>query len=309
MSTVELNPKMPMYLMDGDLRTAFHVSRTLGKPLLLEGEPGTGKTQLAMAYAAGQEAPLFTFPTTSASTVEQLRSSFDNVQRLFDAQYVVANTQMEKAGLTQKLDMQGRQVDHLDDYVRLGALALAYKTSGSVLLIDEIDKAPRDFPNSVLFELDQAKIIIPETRQVIAAVDGRMPTTVITSNREQALSDAFLRRCIYHFIEFPAPNRMREIVRLHYPGANEKLVRSAIDVFYQIRELKLDRSPATGEFLDWLAYLQQDGHVNPKDLDKVPAPQTLFKSVRDRELLQWIQDHGVKRVQQVRAEERRRAED
>ena len=280
------------YLLDTELAEAVAIARTLGMPLLLEGEPGTGKTRLAGAVASALDTALYEFPVTSESKVEQLIVDFDNIQRLTDAQAAILNVQLQQAGLDQRLDLGGRAVDNLGDYVKLGPLARAYKHPGSVLLIDEIDKGKREFSNSLLYVFSERKIVIPYTGEVIEAAEGQMPTIIITSNREQSLPGAFLRRCIYHYIAFPSPERLAAIVRLHFPDADEQLIGAAVTVFYQLRELKLEKRPATAEMLNWFAYLIARGISSP-ELDRLPGSSTLIKSNADLGRLKDIQTHGI----------------
>jgi MoxR-like ATPase len=280
------------YLLDPELADAVSIARTLGMPLLLEGEPGTGKTRLAEAVASTLHARLYEFPVTSESKVEQLVVDFDNIQRLTDAQATILNVQLQQAGLDQRLDLGGRSVDNLNDYVKLGPLARAYKDPGSVLLIDEIDKGKREFSNSLLYAFSEKKIVIPYTGEVLEVPLENMPVIVITSNREQSLPAAFLRRCIYHYISFPASERLRAIVRLHYPGADEPLIHAAVSVFYQLRDLKLDKKPATAEMLNWFAYLLAKD-IPSAELDRLPGSQSLIKSHADLARLKEIQQYGV----------------
>ena len=282
-----------MYILDDDLAKAFLIARILGKPLLLEGEPGTGKTKLAQEYALHTGLPIFEFPVTSESKVSHLVSHFDDVMRLMDSQAVIANAQMEQAGIGARLDLKGRQIDNLDDYVRLGPLARAYKRPSSVLLIDEVDKAPREFPNNLLYVINDRKAVIPETGEVIETTLEDMPTIVITSNHEQDLPAPFIRRCVYHYIEFPNPTRMREILRLHHPDANEKMVEAAITVFYQLRDLGLQRKPSTSEIIDWLTYLKGNGQISPEDLERLEGYQTLVKHKDDLPVLEAIREKGI----------------
>ena len=283
------------YLLDPELADAVAIARTLGMPLLLEGEPGTGKTRLAEALALAMNTTLYEFPVTSESKVEHLIVDFDNIQRLTDAQAAILNVQLQQAGLQQRLDLGGRSVDNLHDYVKLGPLARSYKHPGSILLIDEIDKGKREFSNSLLYVFSERRIVIPYSGEVIESATEQMPTIVITSNREQSLPAAFLRRCIYHFITFPAPERLQDIVRLHFPDADSQLIGAAVNVFYQLRELKLDKKPATAEMLNWFAYLTARG-VSPKELDHLPGPSTLIKSHADLGRLKEIQELGVERL-------------
>jgi len=293
------------YILDDDLAKAFLIARILGKPLLLEGEPGTGKTKLAQEYASHTGLALFEFPVTSESKVSHLISAFDDVMRLMDSQAVIANAQLERAGLTTRLDLQGRSVDNLKDYVRLGPLTHAYRAPNSVLLIDEIDKAPREFPNNLLYVINDRKVIVPETGEVIETTLETMPAIVITSNHEQDLPAPFIRRCVYHYIEFPSPARMREIVRLHHPDANETLVESAVRIFYQLRELGLQRKPSTSEILDWLTYLKRDGEVSDEALNHLEGYQALVKHKDDLPVLESIKKHGIETVRTNRTTQRR----
>ncbi|MGK5094376.1 MoxR family ATPase [Deltaproteobacteria bacterium TL4] len=281
------------YLLDEKLSEAFHIARLLGKPLLLEGEPGTGKTKLAQEYAYSENLPIFEVPITSESKVSNLVSRFDEVQRLMDAQAIIANAQMKQAKIDMIISTGDRKVDHLEDYVHLGPLAKAYNTPHSVLLLDEIDKAPRELPNNLLFLLSERRIVIPETQQVIECTPESMPTIVITSNHEQDLPAPFVRRCIYAYIEFPSPERMRDIIRLHHPNANDKMVQTAIEIFYQLRDLDLTRKPSTAEILDWITYLIRENIYDAKSIQRIQGAQTLVKHRDDRELLEIIQKEGI----------------
>ena len=281
------------YLLDSKLSEALQIARLLEKPLLLEGEPGTGKTKLAQEFAKKDNRPLFEVPITSESKVSLLVSRFDEVQRLMDTQAAVANAQMKKAGIEMQIDTGGRKVENLEDYVHLGPLAKAFSRPGSVLLLDEIDKAPRELPNNLLFLLSERRIVIPETQQTITCEPDKMPIIVITSNHEQDLPAPFIRRCIYMYIEFPPPERLREIVRMHHPGANKKIITAAIEIFYQLRELDLTRKPSTSEILDWISYLVQTDVLDSKVVERLKGAQTLVKHRDDRELLRAIQEKGI----------------
>jgi MoxR-like ATPase len=232
--------------------------------------------------------------------VSHLVSNFDDVMRLMDSQAVIANAQMERAGLSTRIDLRGRKIDNLKDYVRLGPLTQAYRNPNSVLLIDEVDKAPREFPNNLLYVINDRKVIIPETGEVIETTLETMPSIVITSNHEQDLPAPFIRRCVYHYIEFPNPQRMREIVRLHHPDANETLVESAITVFFQLRELGLQRKPSTSEILDWLTYLKRDGDVSADKLNHLEGYQALVKHKDDLPVLDAVKRYGIDSVKASR---------
>ena len=244
------------YLCDKELAQAFHMSRVLGMPLLIEGEPGTGKTELPLQYATDLKLDLHVYPVGSKSTVDQFVAKFDHVKYLRDSQIEVLNAQREEKNMDSKLSTGGRSTEVLDDYVLLGPAAKAYSSTNSVLLIDEIDKAPREFPNDLLYALSHRKFVMPESGKVIQVSEEDMPAIVITSNREQELPTAFKGRCIYHYISFPGPEIMRDIVAKHYPAADEDIVSKSIGIFYQLRQLGLERAPSTRELLNWLKYLQ-----------------------------------------------------
>ncbi|WP_367388939.1 AAA family ATPase [Lewinella sp. LCG006] len=243
------------YLCDAELAQAFHMSRVLGMPLLIEGEPGTGKTELPLQYAKDQGLELFVFPVGSKSTVEQFVANFDHVRYLRDSQVEVLNAQREEKGL-EPLSSSGRMTENLDDYVQLGPGAKAYLKPNSVLLIDEIDKAPREFPNDLLYALSHRAFILPESGRTIEVSETDMPAVVITSNREQELPTAFKGRCIYHYIRFPEPATMRQIIAKHFAKLEPRLLDSCLDLFYQLREMGLERAPSTRELLNWIKYLQ-----------------------------------------------------
>lgn len=245
-----------LYLCDRELAQAFHMARVLGMPLLIEGEPGTGKTELPLQYAGSKNLDLHVYPVGSKSSVDQFVARFDHVKYLRDSQIEVLNAQREEKGLNTKLSTGGRSTDNLKDYVAYGPAAKAYLSPHSVLLIDEIDKAPREFPNDLLYALSHRKFIMPESGEEISVSEEEMPAIVITSNREQELPTAFKGRCIYHYISFPAPDIMRSIVKKHYADADEDIVNRAIDLFYKLRQLGLERAPSTRELLNWLKYMK-----------------------------------------------------
>ena len=242
------------YICDPELSQAFHMARVLGMPLLIEGEPGTGKTELPIQYAKEQGLELFIYPVGSKSTVEQFVAKFDHVKYLRDSQVEVLNAQRAEKGLD-PLKSGGRSTEQLDDYILLGPGARAFSHPNSVLLIDEIDKAPREFPNDLLFALSHRKFILPESGRTIEISEAEMPAIVITSNREQELPTAFKGRCIYHYITFPEPDMMNAILLKHFPTADEELMQKCINLFYQLRQLGLERAPSTRELLNWLKYL------------------------------------------------------
>lgn len=249
------------YLCDPDLAQAFHMARTLGMPLLIEGEPGTGKTELPIHYAKDRGLDIEVYPVGSKSNVEQFVARFDHVKYLRDSQIEILNAQREEKGLESRLSTGNRNPEKLADYVVKGPAAVAYSKPNSVLLIDEIDKAPREFPNDLLYALSHRKFIMPESGEVIEVSEEDMPAIVITSNREQELPTAFKGRCIYHYIHFPEKDVMGQIVEKHHPNLDEKVVKVALDVFYHLRRLGLERAPTTREVLNWLKYMSD---VSPK---------------------------------------------
>jgi len=281
------------YLCDPELSQAFHISRTLGMPLLIEGEPGTGKTELPLRYAKDQNLPLFTFAVGSKSNVEQFVAKFDHVKYLRDSQVEVLNAQRAEKGLD-PLSSGGRSTERLDDYVLMGPAAQAFSNPNSVLLIDEIDKAPREFPNDLLFALSHRQFVLPESGKVIQISEEEMPAIVITSNREQELPTAFKGRCIYHYIQFPEPDLMEQIVLKHFPEVEEALLDKTINIFYQMRQLGLERSPATRELLHWIKYLS--GYSLQDALDKVDRKEgmgVLIKSHNDIKRIKMQYGGGI----------------
>ena len=242
------------YLCDTELAQAFHMARVLGMPLLIEGEPGTGKTELPLQFARDLNLDLFVYPVGSKSTVDQFVAKFDHVKYLRDSQVEVLNAQREEQGL-EGLSTSGRSTERLDDYVMMGPAAKAYAIPNSVLLIDEIDKAPREFPNDLLYALSHRRFVMPESGKTIEVSESDMPAIVISSNREQELPTAFKGRCIYHYISFPEPPLMRQIVQKHFPKTDKELVEKCMLIFYQMRQLGLERAPSTRELLNWLKYL------------------------------------------------------
>lgn len=275
------------YICDKELAQAFHMARVLGMPLLIEGEPGTGKTELPLQYAKDRSLDLFVYPTGSKSNVEQFVGRFDHVKYLRDSQIEILNAQRQEKGLDSKLSTGGRNSEALQDYVVKGPAALAYSKPNSVLLIDEIDKAPREFPNDLLYALSHRKFIMPESGEVIEVSEADMPTIVITSNREQELPTAFKGRCIYHYIHFPEADMMREIVAKHHPQLDDKIVNVALDVFYHLRNIGLERAPTTREMLNWLKYVKQ--YATEEAIQKIEALDGIGALVKTQTDLEKIQ--------------------
>ncbi len=282
------------YLCDPELAQAFHMARTLGMPLLIEGEPGTGKTELPLQYSKNLNLDLFVYPVGSKSNVEQFVAKFDHVKYLRDSQIEVLNAQREEKGLDSKLSTSGRSTDRLDDYVLLGPAAQAFSAPNSVLLIDEIDKAPREFPNDLLYALSHRKFVMPESGKIVETNEDEMPAIVITSNREQELPTAFKGRCVYHYIKFPEPETMGKIVNKHYPEADKETVDVCINLFYHLRRLNLERAPSTRELLNWLKYVQTfaKGEALEK-INKLEGVGALIKTQADMEYIQKGINEGL----------------
>ncbi len=228
------------YVATEDLMVAVNASVRLRRPLLVKGEPGTGKTVLAEEIAKALGKPLFTWHVKSTTKARHGLYEYDAVARLRDSQ------------------LGDDRVHDIRNYIHKGRLWEAFETEGgAVLLIDEIDKADIEFPNDLLQELDRMEFFVHETKETVAA--RTRPVVLITSNNEKELPDAFLRRCFFHFIRFPDPETMIRIVDVHFPGLEEKLLEEALGVFYDVREVPgLKKKPSTSEFLDWIQLLSQE---------------------------------------------------
>ena len=253
------------YLTNPALQAAVNCALALERPLLVKGEPGTGKTLLAEAIATAIGVPLLTWHVKSTTRAQDGLYVYDTVQRLHDSRFG---------------DGDVKDVGH---YIRWGPLGQAFRSSGRVvLLIDEVDKADLEFPNDLLHELDRMRFRVMETEEEIVAAER--PVVVITSNNETELPDAFLRRCVFHFIDFPDLELMRRIVRVHHPVLDEALVDQALEVFYQLRSLtRLRKRPSTSELVDWLAVLQAAGIQNVKLEAQLPFVGALLKKEQDLE--------------------------
>ncbi|RKP44927.1 AAA family ATPase [Trinickia fusca] len=225
------------YVATDDLKLAVNAAMTLKRPLLIKGEPGTGKTMLAEQVAASLDMPLFQWHIKSTTKAQQGLYEYDAVSRLRDSQ------------------LGDARVQDIANYIVKGVLWQAFESDvPSVLLIDEIDKADIEFPNDLLREIDRMEFHVYETREVVRA--RHRPLVVITSNNEKELPDAFLRRCFFHYIKFPDPATMQQIVDVHYPDVRADLLRAALESFFELRNVSgLKKKPSTSELLDWLKLL------------------------------------------------------
>ncbi len=251
------------YIADDGLLADVNAAVVLGRPLLVKGEPGTGKTVLAAAVAESLGMSAATWSIKSTTKAVEGLYTYDVVQRLNDARFGEGD------------------VRDIRRYIRYGVLGKAFVApERTVVLIDEIDKADLEFPNDLLRELDEMAFHIPELDETVRAV--HRPVVIITSNAEKELPDAFLRRCVFHYIAFPDRERMKKIVDVHLPGLPEKLLEAAFSRFYGLRRLEgLRKRPSTSELLDWLTVLVRAG-IPPEDvMAKFPFPGVLLKQEAD----------------------------
>ncbi|MBR2778819.1 MAG: MoxR family ATPase [Firmicutes bacterium] len=251
------------YVASQELMNSVNVAMALKKPLLIKGEPGTGKTMLAEAIAESLDMPLIIWNIKSTTKAQDGLYVYDAVQRLYDSQFGEGG------------------VDDIRKYIKLGKLGEAFSNDRQVvLLIDEIDKADLEFPNDLLWELDKMEFYIPETKETIAAKER--PIVIITSNAEKELPDAFLRRCIFHYIDFPNAEKMYEIVHVHYPDIEQKLLDQAMSAFYWIRAMPdIQKKPSTSELLDWLQAMVLGG-IEPEQVRELfPFIGTMLKKNQD----------------------------
>jgi len=251
------------YVTSEPLRNAVNVSIALGRPLLIRGEPGTGKTQLSHSIAKGLGKKLFTWNIKSTTKAQEGLYVYDTVQRLNDSRFGDKN------------------VSDIKQYIKLGKLGQAFTSPEQiVLLIDEVDKADIEFPNDLLNELDEMSFYIPETNETISAI--HRPITVITSNAEKELPDAFLRRCIFHYIEFPNHELMEKIVKVHYPDIKNNLLHEALKTFYSLRQIdEFRKKPSTSELLDWIRALLASDIPHDKISSEIPLISALLKKEQD----------------------------
>ena len=228
------------YIATDDLMLAVNASLVLGRPLLVKGEPGTGKTMLAEEVAAALGLPLFQWHIKSTTKAQQGLYEYDAVSRLRDSQ------------------LGDPRVHDIANYIVKGKLWEAFESeTRAVLLIDEVDKADIEFPNDLLRELDRMEFYVYETRELVQA--RKRPVIIITSNNEKELPDAFLRRCFFHYIRFPDRDTLQQIVNVHYPDIKAELVKEALEVFFGVREVPgIKKKPSTSELLDWLKILMSE---------------------------------------------------
>ena len=263
------------YVASDDLAIAVNAAVTLQRPLLVKGEPGTGKTELARQVATALGLPMIEWHVKSTTKAAQGLYEYDAVSRLRDSQ------------------LGDARVHDVANYIRKGKLWQAFDAPGRVvLLIDEIDKADIEFPNDLLQELDRMEFHVYETGETIKA--RQRPVIIITSNNEKELPDAFLRRCFFHYIRFPDPETLAAIVRLHFPGIKETLLATALSQFFELRDTPgLKKKPSTSEVLDWLRLLLAED-LAPEDLRKNPKSAlprlhgALLKNEQDVQLVERL---------------------
>jgi MoxR-like ATPase len=264
------------YVATEDLTVAVNAAITLERPLLVKGEPGTGKSVLAEEIARSLGAPLLTWHIKSTTKAQQGLYEYDAVSRLRDSQ------------------LGDSRVSDIRNYIKRGKLWEAFASeSRPVLLIDEIDKADIEFPNDLLLELDRMEFFVYETGETVKA--AQRPIVVITSNNEKELPDAFLRRCFFHYIKFPDAQTMARIVEVHYPGIKHRLVEEALKIFFDVREVPgLRKKPSTSELLDWLKLLLSEDigpeQLRERDTRKLipPLHGALLKNEQDVSLFEKL---------------------
>ena len=264
------------YVATDDLRMAVNAAVTLERPLLIKGEPGTGKTMLAEEVALGLGKRLIQWHIKSTTKAQQGLYEYDAVSRLRDSQ------------------LGDEKVHDIANYIKKGKLWEAFEADEQVvLLIDEVDKADIEFPNDLLVELDRMEFFVYETGETIKA--RQRPIIIITSNNEKELPDAFLRRCFFHFINFPDRDTMREIIDVHHPSVSQELVQEALEVFFDVRAIPgLKKKPSTSELIDWLKLLMADDIpdeiLKERDPTKAIPPLygALLKNEQDVHLLERL---------------------
>ena len=251
------------YLTSESLRSAVDCALVLQRPLLVKGEPGTGKTLLAEAISKALGLQLLTWNVKSTTRAQDGLYVYDAVQRLHDSRF------------------NDHDVKDIEKYIKLGPLGESFSApERRVLLIDEIDKADLEFPNDLLHELDRMRFRVIETDREVVAKDR--PVVIITSNNEKDLPDAFLRRCVFHFIDFPEQDLMKRIVAVHHPDLNDRMIDQSLQIFYELRALtRLRKRPSTSELVDWIAALKAAGISTLKLDENLPFLGALLKREQD----------------------------
>ncbi len=264
------------YLTNEALEHAVDCALALERPLLVKGEPGTGKTLLAQAIAETLDLEMIHWPVKSTTRAQDGLYVYDTVQRLYDARFG---------------DGDVKDIRH---YIKLGPLGRAFASDKRVvLLIDEVDKADLEFPNDLLHELDRMRFVIGETGDEVVA--KQRPVVIITSNNEKELPDAFLRRCVFHFIDFPDQELMKRIVRVHHPKIDGELVDQAVVAFYELRDLpRIRKRPSTSELVDWIAVLKRAGIGEKRFIRELPFLGVLLKKEQDVELVKTGKKTGYR---------------
>ena len=263
------------YITTEDLEMAVNAAINLEKPLLVKGEPGTGKTELAKQVAIKLGLKLFEWNIKSTTKAHQGLYEYDAVSRLRDSQ------------------LGDKKVNDIKNYIKKGTIWSAFSSEEkAVLLIDEIDKADIEFPNDLLHELDKMRFLVYETGEVISA--NKRPIVIITSNNEKELPDAFLRRCFFHYIQFPDHETLKKIINVHFPDIKKNLLQSALEIFFDIREVPgLKKKPSTSEILDWIKLLLVED-ISVTDLKKEPKDMlpilygALLKNEQDVQLFEKL---------------------
>ena len=256
------------YVASDELIRAVNIAVTLEKPLLIKGEPGTGKTMLAEAAAQALDRKLIIWNIKSTTKAQDGLYVYDVVQRLYDSQF------------------GGNDVRDIRQYIKFGKLGEAFSSEEPViLLIDEIDKADLEFPNDLLWELDKMEFYIPEIKETVRA--RQRPVVIITSNAEKELPNAFLRRCIFHYIAFPDQEQMERILRVHFSKLDDELLSQAMQAFYWLRSLDgIEKKPSTSELVDWIRALSVSGIAPARIAKEIPFAGVLLKKDKDIALME-----------------------